>query len=438
MPAAKSTHSAVPASTALVLGNGRKLVRYSEITKQPIQWLWPQRIALGKLTLLVGEPGLGKGLLAVDLAARVSRGLAWPDQPQDHAPLGTAIILHAEDDQYDTMPERLEAAGADLSKVITIDSAAAGDGASPARPLSLRHELDALQAALAQASDCKLVVIDPITAYLGGADGNQNGEIRELMYALGELARRYRVAMVAVAHLNKRSTANTTNGVLGALSFVSTARCVWRIMRDPVDPQRRLMLSVKNNVADENGGASFQLTKVDGKLAPRLQWNPQQITASVLSQATLPRFNLGEQKYRDGETFAMQRLREILSDGPMIKMLVSLNSPLSEDQLYRAADRLGVVKVKDGFVGGWVWMLPEDVERWEQSRDDRKLTEQKKQLQHKTHKQKTQVARQAEDEPSKAQLRAMAKMGMTIPEIQQEAARLIDEEIAELERKLRS
>src|SRR5262245_21526682 len=95
-----------------------RLVRYSEIVRQPIEWLWPGRIALCKLTLLVGEPGLGKGLLGVDLAARVSRGGEWPGDTAESAAPGTAIVLHAEDDLYDTMPDRLAAAGADLHRIM--------------------------------------------------------------------------------------------------------------------------------------------------------------------------------------------------------------------------------------------------------------------------------------------------------------------------------
>src|SRR5262245_34827854 len=164
----------VPSSSGL---KPPTVIRYSQVVRQPIEWLWQERIALGKLTFLVGEPGLGKGLLAVDLAARVSRGSAWPGEREHRAPVGTAIVLGAEDDPRDTMSERLAAAGADLDRIITFTTEADEVGAPVARPFSLRDEMGALEAVLASTPDCRLLVIDPISAYLGGVDGNSNREV---------------------------------------------------------------------------------------------------------------------------------------------------------------------------------------------------------------------------------------------------------------------
>ena len=159
-PSLASTGLALPAGSALAALKPPTLIRDSQIVPQPVEWLWKDRIALGKLTLVVGEPGLGKGLLTVDLAARVSRGAAWPGPSQEPAPLGTAIVLHAEDDANDTVLARLVAAGADLDRIITFQMEGLAGQSCISQPFALRDGLAALDAALAATPDCRLVVID--------------------------------------------------------------------------------------------------------------------------------------------------------------------------------------------------------------------------------------------------------------------------------------
>jgi hypothetical protein len=79
------------------------LIRMASVAPQPLDWLWPGRIPLGKVSLLVGDPGQGKSLVAMDIAARVSRGLPWPDAPQGPpAPVGAVLLLSADEDLGDT------------------------------------------------------------------------------------------------------------------------------------------------------------------------------------------------------------------------------------------------------------------------------------------------------------------------------------------------
>jgi putative DNA primase/helicase len=393
-----------------------KLIRYSQIVKRPLDWLWPQRIAIGSVTVLGGEPGLGKGMLVADLAARVSRGSAWPGESGGHAPAGTVILLHAEDDQQDTVPERLEAAGADLDKIVTLELEMKDENSRVPRPFSLKTDLSALEAALVAMPDCRLVVIDPISAYLGSADGNHNHEIRALLQSLTELARIYRVAIVAVTHLNKRASTGSVNRVMGALSFVSTARTVWAIVRDPNDPEQRLMLPLKSNVADDNQGISFRLSKLAGAAVPRVEWAPQSLAMSFQSfcaPVSAARFNLAEQRYRDTEHHITVRLRETLSKGPKERSDLDLFLGVSEEQLYRAGDRLGVIKIKDGFWTGWIWMLPEHYPQWQIDNEQKKREQREERKRRK--REKLRKAREAErqakpeGEPDVDALRARLK-----------------------------
>src|SRR4051812_37112753 len=97
-----------------------RVVRLSDVRARKLEWLWPERIPLGKLTLLAGDPGLGKSFLSLDLASRVTRGGEWPDACATKAVQGSVVLLSAEDDLEDTVCPRLQAAGADLAKVVSL------------------------------------------------------------------------------------------------------------------------------------------------------------------------------------------------------------------------------------------------------------------------------------------------------------------------------
>ncbi len=89
-------------------------VRVSDVEPKPVHWLWQNKIALGKLTLMSGDPGLGKSLVTTAIATAVSLGARWP-VGSDHAPRGSVVMLSAEDAVDDTIRPRLDAAGADCT-----------------------------------------------------------------------------------------------------------------------------------------------------------------------------------------------------------------------------------------------------------------------------------------------------------------------------------
>ena len=143
------------------------LVRLNTVEPKPILWLWPGRIAIGKLTMLSGDPGLGKSLLTIDLGARVSVRARWPDS-REHAPLGDVVMLSAEDDPADTIRPRLDAAGADCSRISLLTGISRYDLEKQERFLAtfnLARDLRALEQAIEPTPDCRLVVIDPIRAF---------------------------------------------------------------------------------------------------------------------------------------------------------------------------------------------------------------------------------------------------------------------------------
>jgi putative DNA primase/helicase len=256
------------------------LVRLSDVHPELVRWLWPGRIALGKLTLLAGDPGLGKSFVTLDLAARVSSGIAWPDLPLLPNPAGDVVLLSAEDDLSDTIRPRLDAAKADANRVVAIQAVRRVliTGQTQEDYFDLTEDLPALEAAIQQLSDCRLVIIDPLTAYLGQTDSHKNAEVRAVLARLFELAARHKVAVLAVTHLNKANTMPAIYRAMGSLAFVAAARAVWAVVRDEEDQtgQRRLFLPVKSNLSPDETGLAYALEPV-GQTA-RVGWESGDVT----------------------------------------------------------------------------------------------------------------------------------------------------------------
>jgi putative DNA primase/helicase len=171
-------------------------VRASGIKMAAIQWLWPDRFALGKLGLLVGLPDEGKGQILADIAARVTRGGEWPCD-EGRAPKGNVILLSAEDDPADTVVPRLMAADADLER-IEIDNMIRDT--TERRMFSLVTDLPLLREKIKEVGNVKLIQIDPISAYLGVGkiDSFRTTDVRAVLAPLVDLAAQLKVATVGV------------------------------------------------------------------------------------------------------------------------------------------------------------------------------------------------------------------------------------------------
>jgi hypothetical protein len=253
----------------------------ADVQPEPISWLWPKRIARGKLTLLVGDPGLGKSFVTCAISATVTIGGQWPDLVGECCDAGQVVMLSAEDGLADTIRPRLDAAGADCRRVHALTTIRTRNG--KLRPFRLSDGLPLLEEALDRLADVRLVVIDPVSAYLGsGADEHKNAEVRTLLTPLNELATRRNVAVVMVTHLNKGSgTTKAIYRATGSLAFVAAARQAWLFCKDnqetkkgaEPDPFRRLILPAKSNIVAEPMGLAYRL--VDGAV----QWEAEPVDA---------------------------------------------------------------------------------------------------------------------------------------------------------------
>ena len=361
-------HTQMPAPRNTVR-YGPEVIRLDTVEPTSVKWLWNQRLALGKLTLIAGDPGLGKSFLTLDLAARVSTGQAMPGdtwdngEPMDRFP-GTAILLSAEDDPADTIRPRLEAAGADLRRVAFVAGVRTGGAV---KSFSLRDDLKHLHSICKAQPETRLIVIDPISAYLGDEEGHSNTKVRNLLAPLAKLAQDYNVAVVAVTHLNKSGQGNAQSAIyraMGSLAFTAAARTVHLVTRDPEDPERRLMVPIKNNLGQDRTGFGFTLALTnEGGTAVQWESQPTDESADALLDR-LSRPGVGNAAASSKFDEAVDWLKEELKNGPVATSVLQLAAEaegISPKTLKRARSALDIESYKQDHI--WLVRLPEDEPR---------------------------------------------------------------------------
>lgn len=334
------------------------LTRLSDVEAKSPEWLWPNRIQRGALNIVAGDPGLGKSLVTMDMAARVSRGTPWPDTPKERNPQGNVILLAAEDNLDDAVKPRLEAAGADAERIIALQAVKRSDGDTRA-PL-LKHDIAVLETAVEEVGDVRLVVIDPINSYLGDIDSNRNEDVRSVLEPLKQLAERKNVAIVMVQHLNKTlQQMKAIYRVSGSMAFAALARSVLAVTRDKKNRQWRLFTSVKVNNAKDPIGLAFAIRDEGG--VPVVAWDSKPIDMSADEALAAEQ---GEPHQPKAMDIAMDWARERLADGPVKSEDLfgeAKEAGVSEATLRKALKRIGAKRGRDKGVktSPWHWSLPE-------------------------------------------------------------------------------
>jgi hypothetical protein len=333
-------------------------IRLSTVKPERVAWLWPGRIPLGKLTILDGDPGLGKSVLTMDIAARVSAGEPMPFDAQGEPGEGRkpagVVLLTAEDGLADTICPRLEAAGADLDSITALNFLP-GD---PPRPPVLPDNVNWIAKAVEQVK-AKLIVIDPLMAFLGGnVNAHRDQDVRRALHPLAKMAEQTGAAILVVRHLNKSMGGSPLYRGGGSIGIIGAARSGLLVARDPDDPDRRVLASTKCNLARLPPSLSYSIEPHENG-AIRICWiGESSHAADGLLAAPV------DAEDRGAVQGAVDVLRSILSNGqqPCASVKAQASAAgIRSRTLQRAKDVLHVCSRRIGFgdAGVWYWGLPE-------------------------------------------------------------------------------
>jgi len=280
----------------------------SDFESRPISWFWYNKIPSGSLSFLVGDPGAGKSLLSLKMAALVSMGADWPDvKLAPGSKPGSVIILTAEDNISDTVKVRLEEMGADCSKITIFE----GILSNKSEYFDVRLHLDLLDKEIKRLADVKLIIFDPITAYMGGTEGNQNIQVRAALAPLKDLAESNKLTILGINHMNKDQAKKALYRTMGSVAFTAAARATWLVALDEEDQsnRRRFFVPLQTNTCKNPTTLAFS---VDGPIGrPSVSFEPTSVdvTADELLADE-------ETKERTSARIrAKEFLREALKDG---------------------------------------------------------------------------------------------------------------------------
>ena len=328
-------------------------VRMADVTAKPVQWLWRDRLPSAMLSLLIGVEGKGKTFVALDMAARVTTGRPWPDAQTEHdTPLvGNVVFLTSEDHLEYTIRPRLDAAKADAARVFALKGVKSPEGDEF---FDITQHLPALEAMVEKIGDVRLVIVDPLTGFLGSVDQHKNGEVRMALARFNSLAEKYGCAVVGISHLSKDVSKQAIHRTIGSVAFSAAARAIWLVSEDKEEPERRLFVPVKMNLAPMARSLAFRIED----MAVRWEAGQFDIDADDLLSSSPDDMPAALAE-------AIQFLRGLLADGRIqateIERLAKQNG-IAKRTLNRAKKAAGVLSEKEGIGAAsfWYWRLPDE------------------------------------------------------------------------------
>lgn len=318
---------------------------FADIQAQEIRWIWTDLLARGKAVLLGGDPGASKTSLALDWAARLTTGTPFPGEVD--AVQGEVVLLSYEDDPADTLLPRFLECGGDPAKMHLLDKVSDQDpetGDERLRLFRLAEDMDALEALLADRPAIRMVIVDPLNGYFGsGADSFRDNEVRDVIQPYIELARHRDVCIVLITHFTK-TRGPVIHRFMGSVGFVGIARVALAVLKDPDDPERRVLLPAKNNIGRDDYGFAYRMVgDKPGVARPDYESDPLRATAQQFAD------NI-EGEAMTKKDHCKEWLQGLLADGPVAGESVKRKAELagySERTLERARKAAGVMCYPD-------------------------------------------------------------------------------------------
>lgn len=321
------------------------IITMDQIKAEKVDWLWTNRIPIGRLTLLDGDPGSGKSFLSLEIASRVSKGEALPFGGQKRAP-ANVLLMSCEDGYSDTVRPRLDRLGADVSR-IAIPNPHKGLSTTMLNASFIEQAVKELGPAL--------VVIDPIVAFAGRKNTDKANDVRELLSPLMSIAERYAFACLVIRHFTKQVDAKAMYRGGGSVDFMAACRCAFIIVESEDEPTMRVLAQVKNSIGAKSPSVSFCIDENGFCWGDHVAANADELLATNRSD------NRRREKVQleAAELF----LSETLSNGPMPSNTIKIKAEaagISDKTLWRAKETLSIKASKErGSMGGeWWWRLP--------------------------------------------------------------------------------
>jgi energy-coupling factor transporter ATP-binding protein EcfA2 len=255
-------------STPLICTKG------TDIKNAKIEWLLDQMIPLGEVSMIAGDPGIGKSTLLMHLTAIITTGKNFK-AGTFNLPVtqGNVVILSLEDRADTVLKPRIVAAGGDpeFFHIMQGDNEKDIFGIEYEDFIRFDRDLGRVHQALQKIKNIRLIIIDPVTAYVGDIDDNKNTEVRRLIAKLTALARLHNCAILLNTHLSKSvgKSASATHRVMGSIAYTAASRAVYLVTRHDVSPQKkRKVVPFKNNYGDDQNGFAYEIeaVKIDGDI----------------------------------------------------------------------------------------------------------------------------------------------------------------------------
>jgi len=302
----------------------------SSVVPEPITWIWEQKFPAGKLALLNGPQGSGKSFLFIDIAARITTGSDWPDGAKNTMGPRKVLLASTEDDEADTIIPRLMAAGADLSMITIMDKVEVlllvrNKGGNITQQvnkgkmlLDLKAHTKLLKGLLKKNPDVSLILLDPITAFLG-VDETKDKDTRPVLESIVEALEGTKATLIGIIHSNKMTKGSAGDKVKGGSSMLGVPRTAWSVGREADDREQRYMALIKGNVLKKETGLSFTIQNkvVDvarGIEAGYVVWG-EEIEDNANDKLQAARKESKDAVDKKGEIFKVI-LQEALADGP--------------------------------------------------------------------------------------------------------------------------
>ena len=275
-----------------------KIIRMSDVELTPVDWLWKPYLPFGKLSVLQGNPGEGKTYFAMHLAAACTNGKLLPNMERMEP--FNVIYQTAEDGLGDTVKPRLIEAGADLDRVLVIDDS----------DVQLTLSDERIEKAIIE-NNAKLVIIDPIQAYLGAdVDMNRANEVRPIFMRLGQVAQRTGCAILLIGHLNKAAGMQSLQRGLGSIDIAAAVRSVMFIGKLKHDPTMRILTHEKSSLAPPGASLAFSLGDEGG-----FRWvGEYDITADEMLSGIEPQRETKTQQAKDLICALLAGGKQVLSE----------------------------------------------------------------------------------------------------------------------------